>query len=75
MSDSSHTDSQEYTVKGMHCSHCVSAVEEEVGQIDGIDDVDVDLSSGSLTFTTNQPVDPATVRAAVEEAGYELAAG
>ena len=75
MSDSRTTDSHEYTVKGMHCSHCVSAVAEEVGQIEGIEDVDVDLSSGSLTFTSGQPVDRSTVRAAVEEAGYELAAG
>ena len=73
MNDST-TDSHEYTVTGMTCGHCVSAVAEEVGQIKGIDDVDVNLSTGSLTFTSDQPVDLATVRAAIEEAGYELAA-
>ena len=73
MSDSRTTDNHEYTVRGMTCSHCVAAVAEEVGQIEGIDDVDVDLSTGYLTFTSDQPVDPASVRAAVEEAGYELA--
>ena len=67
------TNSHEYTVNGMTCSHCVAAVAEEVGQIDGIADVDVDLATGSLSFTSDKPVDPAKVSAAVEEAGYELA--
>ena len=63
-----------YTVEGLHCSHCVSSVAEEVGQIESVDEVEVDLSTGSLILTSNKPVDPAAVRAAVEEAGYELAA-
>ena len=67
------TTSHEYTVNGMTCSHCVAAVAQEVGQIDGIADVDVDLATGSLSFTSDKPVDPGTVSAAVEEAGYELA--
>ena len=67
------SNSHEYTVNGMTCSHCVAAVAEEVGQIDGVEDVDVDLATGSLTFFSDKPVDPETVSAAVAEAGYELA--
>jgi copper ion binding protein len=61
-----------YTVAGMTCAHCVSAVREEVGQVAGVTDVDVDLASGALTVTAEAPVDDAAVRAAVEEAGYEV---
>ncbi len=62
-----------YTVTGMTCSHCVASVTEEVQEIAGVEDVDVVLDTGALTITSSEPVDDATVRAAVEEAGYELA--
>jgi copper chaperone len=62
-----------YTVTGMTCAHCVSAVTEEVSQVPGVTGVDVDLASGALTVTSGEPVDEKSVRAAVEEAGYEVA--
>ena len=62
-----------YTVTGMTCGHCVSSVSEEVGELPGVTDVDVDLESGRLTLTADQPVGPDAVRSAVEEAGYALA--
>jgi copper ion binding protein len=62
-----------YTVTGMTCGHCVSAVTEEVTQVPGVTAVDVDLASGRLTVTSDAPVDDDAVRAAVDEAGYELA--
>lgn len=60
----------EYTVTGMTCGHCERAVSEEVGRIEGIADVDVSASSGTLVITSALPVDDAQVVAAVEEAGY-----
>ena len=62
-----------YTVVGMTCGHCVSAVTEEVSELPGVTGVDVDLASGGLTVTSDAPVDEGAVRAAVEEAGYEVA--
>jgi copper chaperone len=62
-----------YTVVGMTCGHCVTAVTEEVEQVPGVTGVDVDLDSGGLTVTSDAPVDEAAVRAAVEEAGYQVA--
>ena len=62
-----------YTVVGMTCGHCVSAVTEEVSELPGVTGVDVDLTSGALTVTSEATVDDAAVRAAVEEAGYSLA--
>jgi copper chaperone CopZ len=61
-----------YTVVGMTCGHCVSAVTGEVSQVPGVTAVDVDLASGGLTVTSDAPVDGTAVRAAVEEAGYEV---
>jgi copper chaperone len=62
-----------YTVTGMTCAHCVASVSEEVGAIDGVTGVAVDLPTGAVTVTDAEPVDEARVRAAVEEAGYTLA--
>ena len=62
-----------YAVTGMTCEHCVRSVSEEVGALPGVTAVDVDLASGGLTVTSEAPIADADVRAAVEEAGYELA--
>jgi copper ion binding protein len=61
-----------YTVTGMTCGHCVNAVSTEIGALPGVTGVDVDLTRGAVTVTSEQPLDPDAVRAAVDEAGYEL---
>lgn len=63
----------DYTVIGMTCGHCVASVTEELQEIDGVTDVAVDLSSGKVSVTSVSAVPESMVRAAVEEAGYELA--
>ena len=62
-----------YTVTGMTCGHCVASVTEEVSELPGVSDVQVDLASGKVTVTADAPVGEDEVRAAVEEAGYSLA--
>ncbi|MGC5309882.1 heavy-metal-associated domain-containing protein [Micromonospora zamorensis] len=61
-----------YQVQGMTCGHCVNSVSTEIGAISGVSNVAVDLASGQVTVTSEAPLDPATVRAAVDEAGYDL---
>ena len=61
-----------YGVDGMTCDHCVRAVTTEVGAIPGVREVRVDLTAGTVTVDSDQPLDTATVGAAVEEAGYEI---
>jgi copper chaperone len=63
-----------YTVSGMTCGHCVSSVTAEVGKIDGVESVAVDLASGRVTVTASGPVGDDAVAAAVAEAGYEVVA-
>lgn len=69
--------SAEYLVEGMTCSHCVSSVTEELTAVDGVQQVAVDLRVGAasvVTVTSAGPISDDAVRAAVEEAGYTLAA-
>lgn len=62
-----------FTVVGMTCAHCVNSVTEEVSQVPGVTDVNVDLATGGLTVTADSDVDDRAVRTAVEEAGYQVA--
>lgn len=61
-----------YTIAGMTCGHCVNAVSTELRRLPGVSDVQVDLAAGTATVTSDQPLDPQVVRAAVGEAGYEV---
>ena len=63
-----------YTVTGMTCGHCVSAVSEEVGGLPGVTEVSVDLPTGVVTVTSDSPFDPAVVTSAVAKTGYEAVA-
>ena len=61
-----------YQVSGMTCGHCVQAVSREVGALPGVEAVDVDLATGAVRVTSEQPLSSEAVRDAVDEAGYEL---
>lgn len=61
-----------FQVTGMSCGHCQRAITEEISRIPGVQGVAVDLATGSVTVTVNQPVDRADVAEAVGEAGYTL---
>ncbi|OCI29678.1 heavy-metal-associated domain-containing protein [Oerskovia enterophila] len=60
----------EYQVSGMTCGHCELSIREEVGQVAGVEDIQVSAQTGRLVVTGPRPVDDARVLAAVEEAGY-----
>jgi copper chaperone len=61
----------EFQVTGMTCSHCEHAVSSEVGQIPGVQHVEVSAATGRLVITSSEPVTDEQVLAAVDEAGYE----
>lgn len=63
-----------YRVIGMTCDHCVHSVTMELSKVDGMGAVAVDLASGEVTVTSDNELPLDAVRAAVDEAGYELAA-
>lgn len=62
-----------FTVVGMTCGHCVRSVKQEVGSIDGVNDVAVDFKSGLVTVESDVEIPHEAFLAAVDEAGYEVA--
>ena len=61
-----------YSVAGMHCGHCERAVKDEVGAVSGVESVAVDLDSKRVAVV-GESLDDVTLRAAIEEAGYQAA--
>ncbi|MET9545193.1 heavy-metal-associated domain-containing protein [Streptomyces sp. NPDC006627] len=61
-----------YEVKGMTCGHCEGAVSAEISEIAGVSSVQAVAASGLVTVVSEAALDEAAVRAAVDEAGYEL---
>ena len=61
-----------YKVSGMSCGHCEGAVSGEISGISGVTSVKAVASTGEVTVVSSAPLDEEAVRAAVDEAGFEL---
>lgn len=61
-----------YSVYGMSCGHCASSVSREIGALEGVTGVHVDLAAKQVTVGSTRRLAEDEVRAAVDEAGYEL---
>jgi len=62
-----------YKVTGMSCGHCEGSVSAELTQLPGVTSVRAVAATGEVTVVSEAPLDEEAVRAAVDEAGYELA--
>lgn len=60
----------EYQVTGMTCAHCEMSVREEVGEIAGVEEIQVSAETGRLVITASQNLEDAAVLSAVDDAGY-----
>ena len=61
-----------YSVPGVSCEHCRTAITAEVGRIAGVDSVEVDLGA-KLVSVRGRDLSDAAMREAIDEAGYEVA--
>ncbi|MEV8522769.1 MULTISPECIES: cation transporter [unclassified Streptomyces] len=61
-----------YKVSGMSCGHCEGAVSGEISEIEGVTSVKAVASTGEVTVISAAPLDEEAVRAAIDEAGFEL---
>ena len=69
---SSMSDTIVYTVPAIHCAHCAMSIREEVSEVEGVEDVAVDLDTKVVTIS-GRALDDVALRAAIAEAGYEAA--
>ncbi len=59
-------------VKGMSCQHCVMSVKKALGQVEGIQEIQVNLETGEVRFENTRGASAEKVRRAISEAGYEV---
>jgi copper chaperone len=59
-------------IKGMSCNHCVMAVTKALKEIEGLEDISVNLEKAEATFKETKPVDPNLIKEKVKKAGYEV---
>ena len=64
--------SKTYVVAGMTCGGCAGKVSDQVEKLDAVEDIDVDLATGTLTLHTHAPLDDGDVHDAIERAGYKV---
>jgi copper chaperone len=62
-----------YSVPDISCGHCGTAITREVSAVAGVEAVEVELETKTVTVT-GDPLDEAAILAAIDEAGYEVAA-
>lgn len=72
VSDTTDARRSTYTVSGMTCGGCAKSVTRHISAVAGVTGVDVDMPTGTVTVTSDSPLEAADVRAAVEQAGYRL---
>jgi len=61
-----------YSVPAIHCDHCAMSIREEVSEVEGVEDVGVDVESKVVTISGRE-LNDAALRTAIEEAGYQAA--
>jgi len=62
------------SVKGMSCGHCVKSVEGSVGELNGVQHVEVNLNEAKVTVEFDQnKVSLESIKEAIDDQGYEVA--
>jgi copper chaperone len=61
-----------YSVPAIHCAHCAMSIREELSEVEGVEDIAVDLETKIVTVSGRE-LEDAALRAAIAEAGYEAA--
>lgn len=64
---------QTFTVTGMTCQHCVASVTEELSELQGVTDVQVQLETGRVEVSSESGLSRDAAATAIGEAGYEIA--
>ena len=59
-------------VKGMSCQHCVMSVKKALDQLDGVQNVEVDLKKGEVRFDNTKSIADDRIGKAITEAGFEV---
>lgn len=60
------------SVNGMHCAKCVDKIEKYVGEIDGVNLINVNLQKAEVSIEFNPPATPEKITEAILDAGFDI---
>jgi len=61
---------EKLTVPNISCGHCVSAIESELADLDGVTSVKADAETKTVTVGWDAPATIDSIRAALDEINY-----
>lgn len=61
-----------YSVPEIHCDHCVAAINRELGQIEGIKEIEVDLDAKTVVVELSEDVSDERIAGGLYDAGFDL---
>ena len=59
-------------IKGMSCGHCSMAVKKALGQIEGVETVEVNLEEKTATISSTTSLDINILKEIIDDEGYEF---
>ncbi|HLT20002.1 MAG TPA: heavy-metal-associated domain-containing protein [Thermomicrobiales bacterium] len=62
-----------YHVPDIHCDHCVASINRELGEIEGVGKIDVDLEAKLVQVEVDESVSEEQIIAGLYEAGFDVA--
>jgi copper chaperone len=61
-----------YNIPAIHCSHCTHTIEMEVGELQGVQNVQADLDSKKVQITFETPASEEKIKALLAEIEYPV---
>ena len=58
------------SVPAMHCNHCVHTIEMEISELEGVQEVHVDLEGKSVNINYSPPASETNIRNLLNEINY-----
>ena len=62
-----------YSIPNINCGHCIHTIQNELSELDGVVEVNADLTSRSARIVFNPPADEKTIKAFLAEINYPVA--
>lgn len=61
-----------YSIPAVHCNHCQMTIEREVGELEGVQKVSVDVEGRQATIEYNPPATEPEIESFLAEIGYPV---
>jgi copper ion binding protein len=61
-----------YEIPNISCKHCIHTIKMELGELEGVSNVDADLETKTITVSFDDPADAEKIEATLSEINYPV---